>query len=563
MPPMSSAPTPSAVWILDDGLIMGGGQRFGLRLAEAFRNLQLPVRFLAPASSAFGDAVRHNGFELVDVRYPRLVPPAVTRMPDTVLRLRTELESAPPGTLLIGNTARCQAYATAALATMTRWPVLIHLMHEQNSAARVTARAVYRRIGALVAVGEQTAELYRRKLPGVEIEAISNFLDEADVARIIARRTPPPGGPRPIVGVLARLIPEKGIVELVEELASHPDAWERLRIGGPPQDPGYAERLQTRIGQLGLADRVELLGQVDDIDRFFAGIDVLVVPSVGMEAQPTVILESLLYGRPVVLRRTLRSHSLDGLPVAYYATAAELRDHLVAPPEGAVTASEFLRRFGAAEVVDAILRVAREQLAGGGPHGYFDWHDEPGYFRDIVDHFSPTDRLLDVGCGTAWLNDHFRDYVGIDVSAEAVAHAQALGRNAIVHNVEDRFPFEDASFDGVIVKDLLEHVLDPVSVVREAVRVLRPGGLVFASSPDAQRWVWDDYTHRRPYTLTGYKRLFRDQGLTVVKAGYESVMPGIGILSGLTRDRRRPQPLAAMARLPFVRRNVWVLARRS
>lgn len=564
MPPMSSAPTPSAVWILDDGLIMGGGQRFGLRLAEALAERGLDVRFLAPADSEFGREAQRLGYEVTDISYPRLVPPAVGRMPDTLTRLRDELDAVPPGTLVIGNTARCQAYATAALVTLRRWPVLVHLLHEQTSVTRPTARAVYRRIGALVAVGDQTAELYRKHLPGVTVEAISNFMDEGAVRRIVASRTEPPGGPRPVVGFLGRLIPNKGVLELVEELGAVPDAWAEARIAAPPQDAAYAERIRERIAELGLEDRIHLLGEIRDLDGFFASIDVLVVPSIGFhEGQPTVILESLLYARPVIARHQLRSQALEGLPIAFYESPEELGARLADPPRESVTADAFLRRFGARDVVDTLLRVAREQLGEGGPHGYFDWHDEPGYFRDIVDHFSPTDRLLDVGCGTAWLNDHFRDYVGIDVSAEAVAHAQALGRNAIVHNVEDRFPFEDASFDGVIVKDLLEHVLDPVAVVREVARVLRPGGLVFASSPDAQRWVWDDYTHRRPYTLTGYKRLFRDQGLTVARSGYESVMPGIGILSGLTRDRRRPQPLAAMARLPFVRRNVWVLARRS
>jgi len=564
MPPVTTASTPTAVWILDDGLIMGGGQRFGLRLAQALADRDLPVRFLAPADSELGQEARRLGHEVVDVRYPRLVPPAVGRMPGTVTRLREELESAPPGTVVIGNTARCQAYATAALVTLRRWPILIHLLHEQTSVTRPSARAVYRRIGALVAVGDQTAELYRRHLPGVPVEAVSNFMDEDAVRRIIAARTAPPGGERPVVGFLGRLIPAKGVLELVDELGAVSDAWAQARIAAPPQDPDYVERVRARIAELGLGDRIHLLGEVRDLDAFFASIDVLVVPSVGFhEGQPTVILESLLYARPVIVRHQLRSPALEGLPIAFYETPQELAAHLASPPQGTVSAEAFLRRFGARDVVDTILRVARQQIEEGGPHGYFDWHDEPGYFRDIVDHFSPTDRLLDVGCGTAWLNEHFRDYVGIDVSAEAVEHARALGRNAIRHDVEQPFPFEDESFDGVIVKDLLEHVLDPVGVVQEVARVLRPGGLVFASSPDAQRWVWDDYTHRRPYTLTGYKRLFRDQGLALVRAGYESVMPGIGILSGLTRGRRRPQPLAAMARLPFVRRNVWVLARKG
>jgi hypothetical protein len=93
-------------------------------------------------------------------------------------------------------------------------------------------------------------------------------------------------------------------------------------------------------------------------------------------------------------------------------------------------------------------------------------------------------------------------------------------------------------------------------------RVLAPGGLVFASSPDAQRWVWDDYTHRRPFTRKAFRLLFRDGGFTVEQVGYESVMPGTSIVAARTRAKRRPAPLRAAAWLPFVRRNVWILARR-
>jgi SAM-dependent methyltransferase len=194
--------------------------------------------------------------------------------------------------------------------------------------------------------------------------------------------------------------------------------------------------------------------------------------------------------------------------------------------------------------------------------GYFAWHGEPGYFRDITRHFAPSDRLLDIGCGTAWLAEHFPRYVGVDASEEAIAAARERGREAHVHRVEEPLPFADAGFDAVVAKDLLEHVLDPAAVVREIGRVLRPGGRVFASSPDAQRWVWDDYTHVRPFTIAGFRRLFADQGLELVRSGHESVMPGIGIVSGRSPRRRRPPLLNALARTRLVRRNVWVLARR-
>jgi SAM-dependent methyltransferase len=194
--------------------------------------------------------------------------------------------------------------------------------------------------------------------------------------------------------------------------------------------------------------------------------------------------------------------------------------------------------------------------------GYFDWHEQPGYWRDVTRHFARSARILDVGCGSAWLAEHYDDYTGLDASPEAVAAAAARGRRVLRHSAAEPLPFDDASFDGVIVKDLLEHVDDPVHVVREALRVLRPSGRAFASSPDAQRWVWDDYTHRRPFSRKAFRLLFADQGFEVVRCGYESVMPGTGIVARWGGRHRRPPLLAAAAWLPVVRRNVWALAER-
>jgi SAM-dependent methyltransferase len=194
--------------------------------------------------------------------------------------------------------------------------------------------------------------------------------------------------------------------------------------------------------------------------------------------------------------------------------------------------------------------------------GYFDWHDQPGYYRDVTRHFEPSTELLDLGCGVGWLADHFDHYTGVDVSPDAVAEAQRRGRNVSLGNLDQALAFELESFDGIVLKDVLEHVADPVFLVREAHRLLRPGGRVFASSPDAQRWVWDDYTHRRPFTRKSYRLLFRDQGFEILESGYESVAPGTGIVSGLLPGKRRPGPLRAAARLPIVRRNVWLLAQR-
>ena len=193
---------------------------------------------------------------------------------------------------------------------------------------------------------------------------------------------------------------------------------------------------------------------------------------------------------------------------------------------------------------------------------YAERHEQPGYYRDVTRHFHPEARLLDVGCGTGWLSEHFPNYTGIDGDVRAVALASKHGRNVVLADLTQPLPFEDASFESAVLKDVLEHLPDPVALVREVHRVLIPGGLAFASSPDAQRWVWDDYTHRRPFSRKAFNLLFSDQGFTVVKLGYESVVPGTGRLAARTRRKRRPALVAAAAWLPFVRRNVWVLVTR-
>ena len=188
---------------------------------------------------------------------------------------------------------------------------------------------------------------------------------------------------------------------------------------------------------------------------------------------------------------------------------------------------------------------------------YYDWHGRPGYFNDVVRHFDADATLLDVGCGSAWLSEHFASYVGVD------DHPQAFGdgrRARVVQASGSALPFAADRFDAAVVKDVLEHVHDPGSVLRELSRVLRPGGRIFISVPDAQRWVWDDYTHVRPYTKVALRRLLEDHGLTVERIGHESVMPGVGIVSRWSPRHRRPWPWRLLARTRLGRRNVWALA---
>lgn len=101
-------------------------------------------------------------------------------------------------------------------------------------------------------------------------------------------------------------------------------------------------------------------------------------------------------------------------------------------------------------------------------------------------------------------------------------------------------PLPDSSFDAVIVQAVLEHVIDPFSVVAEIHRVLKPDGMVYAETPFLQHVHEGAYDFMR-FTESGHRLLFRK--FDVVKSGVSSgagtqLLWAIdGFFSGLFRSR--------------------------
>jgi SAM-dependent methyltransferase len=71
-----------------------------------------------------------------------------------------------------------------------------------------------------------------------------------------------------------------------------------------------------------------------------------------------------------------------------------------------------------------------------------------------------------------------------------------------------KLPFEDGMFDGVWVQAVLEHVLEPATIVDEIHRVLRRGGLVYAETPFMQQVHERAYDFSR-FTQSGHRWLFK------------------------------------------------------
>jgi methionine biosynthesis protein MetW len=107
-------------------------------------------------------------------------------------------------------------------------------------------------------------------------------------------------------------------------------------------------------------------------------------------------------------------------------------------------------------------------------------------------HVFPGARCLDVGCGDGrtgrLVTDCGGSYVGVDISERAAAATRERGLDARDIQGSDALPFSDQSFDVVLCLEVIEHVLFPDRTVREILRVLRPGGVLIATTPNVAYW---------------------------------------------------------------------------
>jgi 2-polyprenyl-6-hydroxyphenyl methylase / 3-demethylubiquinone-9 3-methyltransferase len=121
----------------------------------------------------------------------------------------------------------------------------------------------------------------------------------------------------------------------------------------------------------------------------------------------------------------------------------------------------------------------------------------PWILRTIHRVLGPQQNVLDVGCGGGLLSHTLAEAghraVGIDLSSKSLQMAQMCDRTGAIRFVQGNameLPFAEASFDAVCAMDLLEHVEEPIRVIREASRVLRPGGLFFFHTFNRNFFSW-------------------------------------------------------------------------
>lgn len=151
---------------------------------------------------------------------------------------------------------------------------------------------------------------------------------------------------------------------------------------------------------------------------------------------------------------------------------------------------------------------------------------------------NPRASLLELGCGNgatgalALQAGKAGKYVGIELLSDMAAHAKTVLTTVHEGDVERiDLPYQAATFDGLILSEVLEHLVNPERVLRRLVKMLKPHALVMASSPNISHWKnivalaqghfrysesgMMDRTHLRWFTPTSFRDLFESVEVVV------------------------------------------------
>jgi SAM-dependent methyltransferase len=163
-------------------------------------------------------------------------------------------------------------------------------------------------------------------------------------------------------------------------------------------------------------------------------------------------------------------------------------------------------------------------------------------------------RLLDVGFGAGTLLEAARragwNSFGVEVSERAVEHVRGMGFEVFAGTLQEA-GYPENYFDVITASEVLEHVPDPQIVLREIARVLRPGGLLWLTTPHGRgasaqilgvKWsAVSPPEHLQLFSRAGGRELLAAVGLRQVRVATEGVNP-FELLKGLRGGGGRAVP---------------------
>ena len=194
------------------------------------------------------------------------------------------------------------ARASVRLSRRFSVPVVLftwqNLAHRPPWPLRMLARRVLSRCTGWVAGNQAAAELLKRVDPSRPLAVIPQVGIDPPQPESAGRDSAPPL----TVGYVGRLVPEKGVADLLSALAGVDHAWRCAIVGDGPERTA----LELAADNLGIADRVAFRGAVPhrEVEGLVRGLDVLVLPSRTTrrwaEQFGHVLLEAMAAGAVVV-----------------------------------------------------------------------------------------------------------------------------------------------------------------------------------------------------------------------------------------------------------------------
>jgi SAM-dependent methyltransferase len=165
----------------------------------------------------------------------------------------------------------------------------------------------------------------------------------------------------------------------------------------------------------------------------------------------------------------------------------------------------------------------------------------------VSKHLAAGSSFLEVGCGTGNVSSFLAASGYSVIGCEFYHHALCMAWPGFtrVQGSGLSLPFRDNSFDAVGLFDVLEHFDEDLSILSEAARAVRKGGVIFITVP-ARRELWssfDDFSsHRRRYHPGDLKELVTRAGLSVVSLEY--LFLSLYLPARISRKKQEDDPFA-------------------